>query len=149
MGIELYKTANAQTSFICEAILGNADKDGRVYNKVALVLVLRDQADKAVKTLRYYLDIPSIKVFCHDFWDERLTQEVNEYKKTSKAERALKITPKNDFGYRIAIMNNIDGKKESLYFDLSSFQARQLAITVLDYLRAHELATALAEVLKK
>ena len=63
-------------------------------------------------------------------WDARLVQEVNEYKKTSKAERALKI----------------DGKKESLYFDLSSFQARQLAITVLDYLRAHELATALANI---
>ncbi len=147
MSVELIKFANAQTSFICEAILGEADEAGRVYNKIGLVLVLRDQTNKAVKTLRYYLDIPVAKVFCHDFWTGSFAEEVNEYKRTSKAKRALRITPQ-DGVYRFGIMNNIDSKKEFLYFDLSAMQARQLAITVLDYLKAHELATAIVDVMK-
>jgi hypothetical protein len=55
MAVELYKTANAQTSLICEAMLGRLGSDGQVYNKIGLVLVLRDNSNKALKTLWYYL----------------------------------------------------------------------------------------------
>ena len=139
--LELIKFANAQTSLICEAI-GYAGKDGKWHNKIGLVMVLRDAQNKAVKTLRYYVDIPSVKVLCHDLWNLRLKDEVNEYKKTEKAERALRITPKEQ-SYRFSVMNTVEGKKESLYFDLSQNQARQMAITVLDYLRAYEMAWAM------
>ena len=139
--LELIKFANAQTSLIFEAV-SYMDKEGKRRNKIGLVMVLRDAQNKAVKTLRYYVDIASVKVLCHDLWNLRLKDEVNEYKKTEKAERALRITPKEQ-SYRFSVMNTVEGKKESLYFDLSQNQVRQMAITVLDYLRAYEMAWAM------
>ncbi len=40
MTSELYKTANARTSFICESLLGYVAQDGSEYNKISLVLVM-------------------------------------------------------------------------------------------------------------
>ncbi|MBC8458092.1 MAG: hypothetical protein H8D67_08875 [Deltaproteobacteria bacterium] len=37
---ELYKTANARTSFICESLLGYVAQDGSEYNKISMVLVM-------------------------------------------------------------------------------------------------------------
>jgi len=56
--IELFKTANAQASFICEAMLGFQAENGEIYNKVVLVIVKRDHDNKAQKTVRYFVDIP-------------------------------------------------------------------------------------------
>jgi hypothetical protein len=45
-------------------------------------------------------------------------------------------------------MNSSDGvERDRLYFQLSQSEARQLAITVLDYLRAYELAKTIAAIL--
>lgn len=147
---EIYKTANAQTSFICEAILGQADQAGRVYNKIGLVLVLRDAQNKAVKTLHYYLDIPAAKVLFHDIWTGGLSEEYKEYKNTVKGERGLSVSITEGGGYRILVMNtNETGQRDKLYFIVTKLQARQLAITVLDHLRSYELARALSEYGKK
>lgn len=51
--VELYKTANARTSFICEALLGHKAQDGTEYNKIPLILVLRDANNKAETTVKY------------------------------------------------------------------------------------------------
>jgi hypothetical protein len=151
MAVELYKTANAQTSLICEAMLGHLGSDGQVYNKIGLVLVLRDNTNKALKTLRYYLDIPVAKVLCHDLWEGTLRKEYKEFKKTSgNKERAFQIAPNEGNGYRVSIMNSSEsGERDRLYFQLSRWEARQLAITVLDYLRAYEIAAAISAIMGK
>ncbi len=151
MTVELYKTANTQTSLICEAMLGHIGSDGQVYNKIGLVLVLRDSTNKALKTLRYYLDIPAAKVLCHDLWEGKLGSEYKEFKKVGgNKERAFQISPNEGGGYHVAIMNSSDGgERDRLYFQLSQGEARQMAICVLDHLKAHELASAIAAILGK
>jgi hypothetical protein len=150
MTVELYKAANAQTSLICEAMLDQVGSDGQVYNKIGLVLVLRDKGNKALKTLRYYLDIPVAKVLFHDLWEGKLSEEYNEYKKTGgNKERAFQVSPNEGGGYRVAVMNNSGGERDRLYFQFSQREARQLAITVLDYLRAYELANAIVAFARK
>lgn len=44
--VELYKTANAQASFICEAMLGWKAENGETYNKVVLVIELAEAIRK-------------------------------------------------------------------------------------------------------
>jgi hypothetical protein len=83
----------------------------------------------------------------HDLWESKLG---GEYKKTGgNKERAFQISPSEGGGYRVAIMNNSGSERERLYFQLSQREVRQLAITVLDYLRAYEVANALAAILGK
>jgi hypothetical protein len=102
MSAELYKTANAQTSLISEAMLGQPGFDGQVYNKIGLVLVLRDNTNKALKTLRYYLDIPAAKVLCHDLWESKLDGEYKEFKKTGgNKERAFQISSNEGGGQAV------------------------------------------------
>ena len=91
--IELYKTANKQASFIAEAMLDFAATDGKTYNKVVLVLVKRDAQNKAIATVRYFLDIAPAKVLFHDLWLGALHNEHSEYKVLHGTERALKLTP--------------------------------------------------------
>lgn len=143
--VELFKTANAQASFICEAMLGFKAENGETINKLVLVIVKRDSHDKALQTVRYYLDIPAAKVLCHDLWDGTLTEEHSEYKKLAGKERALSIKPQ-DGGHRFSVMNVEGETKERLYFDLSRFQVRCFARVVLDYLHCYELAQAIQTV---
>jgi hypothetical protein len=121
MSVELYKTANVQTLLICEAMLGQPGFDGQVYNKIGLVLVLRDNTNKALKTPRYYLDIPAAKVLCHDLWESKLCGEYKEFKKVGgNKERAFQISPNEGGSYRILIMNSSDGgERERLYYLIS------------------------------
>jgi hypothetical protein len=129
MTVELYKVANAQISLICEAMLGHIGSDGQVYNKIGLVLVLRDNRNKALKTLRYYLDIPAAKVLFYDIWESKLGGEYKEFKKTGgNKERAFQISTSEGGGYRIAIMNNSGSERERLYFQLSQSEVRQLEL---------------------
>jgi hypothetical protein len=132
-------------------MLGQPGSDGQIYNKIGLVLVLRDNTNKALKTLHYYLDIPAAKVLCHDLWESKLCGEYKEFKKTGEnKERAFQISSNEGGGYRISMMNSSDGgERERLYFELNQSEARQLAITVLDYLRAYEMAKAIAEIVGK
>ena len=140
--IELFKTANKTASFICEALLDFKAYDGRTYNKIMLVLVKRDAQNKALETIRYFLDIAPAKVLFHDLWHDTLSDEHNEFKQRGNVTRALKITQNGD-GYRISVMNAEHGDKAWLFFDLSKFQVRCLARTVLDHLHCHELAMAI------
>ena len=66
--IELYKTANKTASFIAEAMLDFAATDGKTYNKIVLVIVKRSESNKALATVRYFLDIAPAKVLMHDLW---------------------------------------------------------------------------------
>ena len=142
--IELYKTANKQASFIAEAMLDFAATDGKTYNKVVLVLVKRDAQNKAIATVRYFLDIAPAKVLFHDLWLGALHNEHSEYKVLHGTERALKMTPLDNPGaYRVSVMNKADGETESLYFDLSRFQVRCLARMVLDHLNWWQIASAI------
>ena len=140
--VELYKTANAQASFICEAMLGWKAENGETYNKIVVVIVKRDSDHHALQTVRYFLDIPAAKVLMHDLWEGTLTDEHSEYKRLSGKERALSIKPQ-DSGYRFSVMNTEAETKDRLYFDLNRFQARCLARVVLDYLHCHELVEAI------
>ena len=141
---ELYKTANARTSFICESLLGYTAQDGKQYDKIALVFVLRGPDNKAQQTVRYFLDVPTVKVLMTDLFDGELRDEFSEFKQHGGKQRALTIKL-NDDGYRVSIMNSNGGdEKQSLYFDISAWQARELAITVLDCIRNYELAKMLA-----
>lgn len=141
--VELFKTANAQASFICEAMLDFHAENGETYDKVVLVIVKRDSDHHALQTVRYYLDIPAAKVLCHDLWDGALTEEHSEFKKLSGKERALSIKPLDGGGYRFSLLNVEGETKDRLYFDLNRFQTRCLARVVLDYLHCYELAAAI------
>jgi len=141
--IELFKTANAQASFICEALLGFVAENGETYNKVVLVIVKRDSDHHALQTVRYYLDIPAAKVLMHDLWESALTEEHGEYKKLSGKERALSIKPLDGGGYRFSLLNVEGETKDRLYFDLNRFQTRCLARVVVDHLHCYELAEAI------
>ena len=143
--VELAKFANAQASFIVEAMLDFAATDGKTYNKIVLVIVKRDAQNKALATVRYFLDVAPAKVLFHDLWLGALHNEHSEYKALHGTERGLKITPLDAgaYAYRFSVMNKSDGEAESLYFDLSKFQVRCLARTVLDYLHAWEIASAI------
>lgn len=141
---ELYKTANAKTSFICESLLGYVAQDGKQYDKISFVLVLRDADNKAQQTVRYFLDVPTAKVLMADLFRLQLNDEFSEFKKHGGKQRALTIK-QNDEGYRVSMMNSNGGDdKQSLYFDITTWQAREMAISVLDYIRNHELAKMLA-----
>ena len=141
--VDLYKTANKTASFITEAMLDFAATDGKTYNKVVIVIVKRDAQNKALATVRYFLDIAPAKVLMHDLWIGTL-DEHSEFKKLHGTERALKMTPLDAAGaYRFSVMNKSDGESESLYFDLSRFQTRCLARSVLDYLHSWQIASAI------
>jgi molybdopterin synthase catalytic subunit len=142
--VEIYKTANAQASFICEAMLNHRTDDGKVYNKVVLVIVKRDANHKALETVKYYIDLPSAKVIFDDIWRGELAAEYKEYKQSNATERALNITSTDDETYRVSVMNKGTQTSQRLFFDLTRFQARCLARQVLDYLHCHELATIVA-----
>ena len=140
MKTELFKTGTSKTIFICEALMDSPGSDDKVYNKINLIIVLRDENNKAVKTVRYFLDVPVAKVIFHDLWHLALKENYDEYKKSGGNERAVQISP-TELGYRISILNSTGGDaKDRLYFDLTNFQIRQLARELLDYLRLHELA---------
>ena len=141
--VELYKTANAQASFICEAMLGFKADDGQTYNKIVLVIVKRDANDKAEATVRYFMDVPAAKVLCHDLWEGALHDEHSEFKKRGNTQRALKIGPIEVNGYKFSVMNDEGGEKQWLFFDLSCFQTRCLSRTVLDHLGVWEMASML------
>ncbi|RLI46567.1 hypothetical protein DRO69_02780 [Candidatus Bathyarchaeota archaeon] len=137
---ELYKTANARTSFICESLLGYTAQDGKQYDKIALVLVLRGADNKAQQTVRYFLDVPTAKVLAHDLFAGELRDEFKEYKQHNGKQRALSIKQHENV-YRVSIMNSNGGEdKHSLYFDITAWQARELAISVLDHIKHYELA---------
>ena len=142
--VELYKTANKTASFIAEAMLDFAVTDGKTYNKIVFVIVKRDAQNKAEATVRYFLDIAPSKVLFHDLWHDTLSDEHNEFKQRGNVTRALKITQNGD-GYRISVMNAEHGDKAWLFFDLSQFQVRCLARTVLDHLHCYELAMAIQQ----
>jgi len=143
--MELYKSANSQISFICESLLGYTAQDGTEYNKIALVLVLRDADNKAQQTVKYFLDVPTAKVLMTDLFHCKLQEEYSGFKKHGDKQRALTIKPNNDDGYRVSIMNNNGGAdKQSLYFDITTWQARELAVSVLDYIRNYEQAKTMA-----
>lgn len=146
---ELYKTANAKTSFICESLLGYKAQDGTEYSKIAWVLVLRDASNKVEQTVKYYLDVPTAKVLMHDLFVGELCDEFKEFKKHGDKQRAVSIKPMDE-GYRVSIMNSSggNGDKQSLYFDIIAWQARELAITTLDYIRNLELARTITSRLK-
>ncbi len=79
------------------------------------------------------------------FWLQ-LGDEFNEFKRHNGKQRALNIKQHED-GYQVLVMNSNGGDdKQSLYFDISGWQARELAITILDYIRNYELGRTLAEV---
>ena len=140
---ELYKTANAKTSFICESLLGYTAQDGKQYDKIAMVLVLRDANNKAQQTVKYFLDVPTAKVLMTDLFAGKLQDEYSGFKKHAGKQRALSIKTNDDDDYRISIMNSNGGDdKQSLYFDISGWQSRELSISILDHIRNYELAKA-------
>ena len=147
--MELFKTANAQTSFICEASLERRADNGKIYNKIAMILVLRDEKNKAVKTLKYYLDVPAAKVLFFDLWEDKFNKKYTEFKRNPKMERALTITLQETGLYQVSVLNVSKKPEEklNLYFNLNRFQIRHLSISVLDYLKNHELALMLAQLL--
>ena len=142
--VELAKFANKTASFFVEAMLDRKADDGKTYNKIVLVIVKRSESNKALATVRYFLDIAPVKVLMHDLWIGTL-DEHSEFKKLHGTERALKITPLDTGAYRFSHMNNSEGESESLYFDLSKFQTRCLACTVMDHLKSWQMSQMIAD----
>jgi len=97
--IELYKTANKTASFIVEAMLDFAATDGKTYNKVVLVLVKRSESNKALETVRYFLDVAPAKVLFHDLWLSALHDEHSEYKVLHGTERDCDPIPYFDYDF--------------------------------------------------
>jgi len=141
---ELYKTANAKTSFIAESLLGSTARDGTEYNKIVFVLILRDGDNKAQQTVKYFLDVPTIKVLTTDLFARNLQGEFSGFKQHGGTQRGMNIKPLDEGDYRLFIMNsNGSDDKQSLYFDLTAWQVRELAITILDHVRNYELAKSI------
>ena len=63
---EIFKTANSQASFIVEAMLDFLGTDDKLYDKICLLIIKRDQDNKAEITLQYYLDVAPAKVLFDD-----------------------------------------------------------------------------------
>lgn len=143
--VELFKTANREISFIAEAWLDHVLPDGTIISKVALILVKRDGQNKAVQTVKYWLDLPTAKVIFNDLWNNALTDTWNEYKQRAGSQKAIDIEPQDE-GYQLRVMNKDNGEMQRLFFNLTTFQARALAITVIDHLRAWELAKAIRSI---
>jgi hypothetical protein len=141
--IELYKTANKTASFIADAMLDRKADDGKTHNKILLVIIKRDGQNKALATVRYFLDIAPAKVLFHDLWIGALHNDHNEFKLSHGTERGLRITSLDGGAYRVSLMNKSDGEALNLYFDLSRFQVRCLSRAVLDHLQAWEIASAI------
>ncbi len=137
--VELAKFANKTASFFCEIF---QTESGEIA-KIVRVIVKRSESNKALATVRYFLDIAPAKVLFHDLWLGALHNDHSEYKVLHGTERSLKIAPLDGGAYRFSLMNKSDGEAESLYFDLSRFQTRCLARTVLDYLQAWQIGSAI------
>ena len=120
---------------------------GKKKNKVCLTLVERDDKDKAKDTVQFYLDISVAVVLSHDLWDGTFfvpnnpsydVRGFSSYKEFNGTKRGL-FLDRNPL--RVTIQNTTgDTDKKEHFFNLSMFQARQLARTIIDYMRAVQTA---------
>lgn len=143
---DLFKTANDKTSFIvefCDSSTRNLPNPVKTYTKVTFTLVLLTPEKKATKTVRYFMDIPAVKCLMYDLFHGKLgDREVKGFKKSDTGERSISIkrVPEKPL-LRIGVseVKTETKVRDSLYFDLNGDLTRQLAITVLDFLKNYEL----------
>lgn len=147
-GIVLFKTANNTASFIVEYLKMKGENE-RTYEKVGVKIIELDAEKKAKRMVKFYLDIPAVKVVMHHLWKDSLSKiwtdipkkEFSQFKNVRDEQRSFKIVKGNQ-NYRFSVMNNQGEKKNSMYFDLTFFQTEQVSTTVSDFLRAREFAQA-------
>lgn len=152
--MELYKTANKEILFVVEALHNTSKvedprKGGnseRSWNKIVFVMVQTDQAKKAIRTCKYFMDTPTAKVIFSDMF-VRTVSPWKEYKKFGGMERGYKLEASNE-GVSMSIFNRSlgdSGKGDTLFFRLDWFRARCLACEILDHVRGWETARAIGE----
>lgn len=139
---DLFKTANDKTSFIVE-FCDTYNEEKKTYTKVIFTLVLLTPEKKATKTVRYFMDIPVVKCLMYDLFHKALgDREVKGFKKSDSGERSIsikRIPEKPLLRIGISETKTSDKTRENLYFDLNGDLTRQMAITVLDFLKNYEL----------
>ena len=121
MGDKLFKSGTSRSLFVVEALLGGKDEQGEEQDKVMFTIVLYNAEKEAQVTVRYYFDLTTLKVLCHDWWEGKRV-DFKESKGTGgKPQRHITISPAEAGGYRGKIDHTGGGTPDSPYFDLSQF----------------------------
>ena len=159
---EIYKTANAQTSFIITANFGlireKGDKEIES-DKLLYTMVQRDANNKAIKTLKFWQDLPQALYLMRLIDSGALfksSKDQYEYKKTEKVNRAFKVSMKDKGeekgkAVRFVIEEISKDKKEDksfLYFDLTPKDARMMSHYVYLVIQFYMNAYMLRQLLK-
>lgn len=123
-------------------------------SKLSITLVEFDHHYKAKSRVKHYVDSDDFKLVCWDILNRQMTEWV-DHKGTvhDGMPEARVLTVKKDEKYRNPILIKIDNgvgevigagavkmvhQKESLTIFLPEFEARKLALVVLDYIRQWE-----------
>jgi len=123
-------------------------------SKLSITLVEFDEHFKAKTRVKHYVDADSFKLVCWDILNNRFT-EWTDHKGTvhDNVPEARVLTMKKDYRYRNPFVIKIDNgvgevvgagavkmvkQTDSLSILLSDFEARKLALAVLDYVRQWE-----------
>lgn len=124
-------------------------------NKLAITLLEYDENFKAKTKVKHYVDADPFKVVCWDILHNQFEEWVDHKGSVhDKAAEARVLTIRKDTKYRNPFAIKIDNgvgevigqgavkmakQTDSLSILLPEFEAKRLALTVLDYVRAWEL----------
>lgn len=133
MKIDVFSYANNRISLFIQVLFNRDEKK----QKVSFRLVERDKENKQVRAEEYYFDMNMAHVIMEDLkapTKEKFhpLEEIEEFKKSGKGDRAIKISPKGSLtkieSYTISIMNELDGEeKDHLYIKLPRWEMKALA----------------------
>lgn len=129
------------------------------------LMVVDYQNRSAIKTFSHYMDVPAAKVLFETVMRGQFTQAFpqgyQEFKGSSNGpdgkpeSRVLQITAETGgkFRYGISLLKGEGretdtgaivpvGPQEKLFVSVAPFDMKKIAVTTLDYIRAHEIAQA-------
>lgn len=102
MGDKLFESGTSRSLFVVEVLLGGKREQGKIM-LVMFTVVLYNAEREAQVTARYYYDLTTLKVLCHDLWEARRA-DFKESKGTGgKPQRHITISPAEAGGYRVKI----------------------------------------------
>ena len=124
-------------------------------SKVAFTLVEFDESNKATQRVRHYVDADDMKLVCHDLLagsftsfedqkgsahDDYTEARVLSFKKESKYRQPYVLRIDNGQGevYGVGQVKMVKAT-DSLTLQMPEFEARKLALVVLDYIQQWEM----------
>lgn len=131
MKIDAYAAHNCRISLFVQVLVHQDEKK----QKVSFRLIERDKNQKEVQGHEFYLDLDEAHLLMGDYRENNHPLPAFEqFKKTGKGARALRITPVpgngsgTGPGYRVSVMTELNGQKQGhLFLTMPYHQFRVMA----------------------